>query len=278
MNATPVTPAESSHTAPKAAAETDEKNVTLLLTYDGSGDKLFLLDLKVAILTVLTLGIYRFWGKTEIRRTLWSSITMMGSRLEYSGIGKELFLGFLIALVVIIPLGAMMAAVEFYGMFKGVGTAIIYQYALYAVLLYLFGFAYYRARRYRLSRTLWRSIRFAQTGAAWRYAWVQLGYYVLAILSLGILWPLAQVRLQAYLINNTHFGSRRFQFDGKLSEMMGYWIIAYLLAPFTLGLTLVGYKAFTLRYFASRTKFEGLKFEMPVRFGDLVQIYVPYYF
>ena len=38
--------------------------------------------------------------------------------------------------------------------------------------LYLFTqFALYRARRYRLTRTVWRGVRFWMGGSGWSYAW-----------------------------------------------------------------------------------------------------------
>ena len=49
------------------------------------------------ILRILTLGIYHFWGKTEVRRRIWSAVRLNGEPLEYTGTGKELFIGFLVA-------------------------------------------------------------------------------------------------------------------------------------------------------------------------------------
>ena len=67
---------------------------------------------KNLVLTVITLGIYRFWARTRLRRYFWSNITISGEPLEYTGTGRELFVGFLIALAVLLPLGVVYAAVE----------------------------------------------------------------------------------------------------------------------------------------------------------------------
>ena len=63
--------------------------------------KLFWLAVWTGALTVVTLGIYRFWARTRLRRYIWSSIKPGGDSFEYTGTGLEKFLGFLIALVVI---------------------------------------------------------------------------------------------------------------------------------------------------------------------------------
>ena len=49
-----------------------------------------------ALLFVVTLTIYRFWAKTNVRRHIWSCVRINGEPLEYTGRGMELLLGFLI--------------------------------------------------------------------------------------------------------------------------------------------------------------------------------------
>ena len=81
---------------------------TTLFSYHGDTGELFKIYLVNFLLTVITLGIYRFWGKTRIRRYLWSHIEILGDRLEYIGTPKELLIGFLIVLVfVLVPLFAI---------------------------------------------------------------------------------------------------------------------------------------------------------------------------
>jgi Bacterial protein of unknown function (DUF898) len=43
---------------------------------------------------LITLGIYRFWATTRVRRWFWSKVTIDGERLEYSGTGFELLILF----------------------------------------------------------------------------------------------------------------------------------------------------------------------------------------
>src|SRR5687768_1018260 len=57
------------------------------------------------LLTIITLSIYRFWAKTNVRRHIWSCVHINGEPLEYTGTGKELFLGALVVfLLLILPL------------------------------------------------------------------------------------------------------------------------------------------------------------------------------
>src|ERR1043165_5263886 len=60
-----------------------------------------------AALLALTLGIYRFWLATDVRRFLWSNTEIAGDGLEYIGTARELLLGFLIAIALLVPLNAV---------------------------------------------------------------------------------------------------------------------------------------------------------------------------
>ena len=64
------------------------------------------LSLLNGLLRILTLGVYHFWGKTEVRQRIWSAVRVDGEPLEYRGTGGELFRGFLIVFfLVLLPLG-----------------------------------------------------------------------------------------------------------------------------------------------------------------------------
>src|SRR6185437_9615849 len=61
--------------------------------------------IKNFLLTIVTLGFYRFWARVRVRRYFWSSLRLADEPLEYTGTGLELFVGFLIAVAVIAPFG-----------------------------------------------------------------------------------------------------------------------------------------------------------------------------
>ncbi len=62
------------------------------------------LRIKGAALLMLTLGLYRFWFATDIRRFLWSNTEIAGDTLEYTGLATELLVGFLFAVAILVPL------------------------------------------------------------------------------------------------------------------------------------------------------------------------------
>src|SRR5271168_1963917 len=62
------------------------------------------LAIQGALLEFVTFGFYRFWLATKLRRHLWSNTLIEGEPLEYTGTAKELFIGFLFALAILVPI------------------------------------------------------------------------------------------------------------------------------------------------------------------------------
>src|SRR5215510_4929190 len=65
-------------------------------------------------LELVTLGFSRYWLPTDIRRHLWSNTLVDGDAAEYTGRGKELLIGFLFAMAILVPiyLGYFLISVE----------------------------------------------------------------------------------------------------------------------------------------------------------------------
>ena len=164
-------------------------------------------------LRIITLGVYHFWGKTEVRRRIWSAVRLNGEPLAYTGTGKELFLGFLLVFgVVMLPMTLAVFAASFAFGPQSPAPALVYP--LFFVLM---GIGIYRAQRYRLSRTLWRGIRGGLEGSARSYAWTHVWTGVLVPFTLGWILPWRQTKLQSLLVNDMRFG-----------EVVGYTFVVSL--------------------------------------------------
>ena len=200
----------------------------------GDGRSYWQLLIRGAVLLMFTLGIYRFWLATDIRRFLWSGIELSGDSFEYTGTAAELLQGFLMALAILVPLYSV-----FFIVALGGGTIGDTSGLLSFVLLTLLGhYAIYRARRYRLTRTVFRGIRFHQTGSAWRYAICASLWWSLTILTLGLAFPAAQARLERFKMRHTFFGNLPGRFEGSASRLLLRGILLWVIAvvPLTVGL------------------------------------------
>lgn len=168
------------------------------------------LSLKNGLLNLVTLTLYRFWGKTEVRRRVWRTTYLNDEPLEYTGRGVELFMGFLFALAVI---GLPYLLVVFGAQLLGPGVAALIVIPLYVGLPFVIGFGMFTAFRYLASRTVWRGVRFELQGDPTGYAWSYVGYMFLSGLTLGWYWPAASRLLAAPLWDGLRFGDRKFRFD-----------------------------------------------------------------
>lgn len=207
-----------------------QTGLTSPVRYSGDRGSIFWLAFRTGLLTVVTLGIYRFWAKTRIRKYIWSSVAVDGDRLEYTGTGLEKFLGFLIAIVVLaVYLGIVQLLLFFLGLHfviepQSVEQALAQIAVIYITLLAivpLILFAQYRSRRYMMARTRLRGIRFGMDSAAWGYVWRAILHYLLTAVTLGILLPRQTFWLEKYKADRSHYGNARFLQGGKWTELYG---------------------------------------------------------
>lgn len=198
------------------------------------------LSLVNLLLRVLTLGVYGFWAKTEVRKRLWAGIRLDGEPLSYTGTGKELMLGFLVifAIVVFPSFFFLLGAFILFG--QHTTGATVAQFLLYLAFFGLWGLAVYRAQRYRLSRTVWRGIRGAMAGTGRHYAATFFLTGLLVPLTLGWILPWRQTRLQGLLVNDMRFGTEPFRFSASSRPLYRRFAFVWLVMATYAGLALLG--------------------------------------
>lgn len=179
--------------------------------------------LKGYLLMVPTLGVYRFWLTTRKRRYYWQNTTIGGDALEYTGSARQLLFGFLFALAFFLPV-----YIGFFVLSTQAGIVTVIGYAVLGALLWYFiGYAQYRARDFRLSRTLWRGIRFDLKGSALAYATRRFLWSLLVLVTLGLAYPFMSANLWRYRYCHTWFGDRQVSFTGTWKTVAGPFYLAY---------------------------------------------------
>ena len=235
----------------------------LSVTFSGARSEFFRLVSRGAAIELITLGFYRFWLATDIRRHLWVNTSVDGDSAEYTGRGKELLIGFLFAMAILVPiyLAYFLVTVEAerYEGFASIPLLISF---------YAFGqFAIYRARRYRLTRTVWRGVRFWMDGSGWAYAGRAMLWTLLAVLTLGLAWPWRAAALERYKMRHSHYGDLRGDFEGRGWEFFKQAWYLWLIAPFAILLfpllpfVYAQFKAIEWRWWLSGIRFGGVRLE-----------------
>jgi uncharacterized membrane protein YjgN (DUF898 family) len=265
-------------------------------------------------LNLVTLSIYRFWAKTNVRKHIWSCIHINGEPLEYTGTGVELFKGALMVFgVFILPYIVLSNGLQFY-----LGTqnpAVIGLQFLFFLMIYvLIGFALYKARKYQLSRTLWRGIRGTLAGSAMTYSLTYFGAMLAKVFSMGWATPVMNTVLQEQIIGDMRFGDAAFKFKGRAAKLYPTYALCWLLsllALVTVGVlfsqfphfskiedwqnakSIVGliifaiigfmliipmlwsiYTAMEMRTFATYTRFDGAQFKLNATTGSIIWLTV----
>src|SRR5207237_185661 len=77
------------------------------------------------------------------------------------------------------------------------------------------------ARRYRLSRTSWRGIRFSLRASTREFISIWVRGWLLTSLTLGLYYPFFVTSQQRFLTGHMWFGSQRFTFDGRGRDLDG---------------------------------------------------------
>ncbi len=191
--------------------------------------ELYVLFMRNLLLSIGTLSFYRFWGRTGIRRYLWSRVSFAGDAFEYAGTGREMFLGFLAAFTIV---GVPLIALALFADIPGELLILI----VFVVLWLLRHFAKFGAHRYRLSRTHWRGIAGSVDGSALRYGLIGIGFDLLSMITIGWTKPWSDTVLIKYRLNRSWAGTEKARCDLDTAGLYARYAAAWLIVMVGVGI------------------------------------------
>lgn len=241
------------------------------LQYHATGGQLFILFLKNMFLTVVTLGIYSFWARTNIQKFMAENLEWAGERFSFHGTGKERFIGFLKAAGIFIVLYiASMIILWIVGKIPVPYLATIVGIAIYvAVILALVPIVIVGGRKYMTSRTGYRNLRFGFDGKIIEVAKIYGKGILLTIVTLGIYYPWFFAEKEAYIQSKTRYGNTNFGFSAEGKEIFFLYLKGVLLSIVTLGIYYAWFLADVQNYIWNRTSFQGKKFRSDITGGKI---------
>ena len=180
------------------------------------------------LLTIVTLGIYSFWARTRERRYLWSRTRFIDERLEWTGTGLELFVGYLLAIVLFFaPLIVLQFGIQALAIRGHNGLAAVIGLTAYLLVFLLIGVAIFRALRYRLSRTFWHGIRGGSDDQGFRFALQYMWRTIVGFLAFGLMVPWSMTTLWNKRWNAMSFGPFRFEARADWNRVIGRYLLIY---------------------------------------------------
>ncbi len=239
--------------------------------FHGAGGELLGIVITNALLTLMTLGFYRFWGRCHVRRYLWGNTEFEGDRFMYHGTGRELLRGFVKAMFVF---GLPVLLANVLPLLGGVAFAAAGQILSYVIAFVFAAIGMVGARRYRMSRSSWRGIRFSFRGGVRQYVRILLRGGVLTAVTLGFYAPVFRTARHRFMVSHSYFGNRQFGFDGTGKALVRPYVVALLLTLPTLGISWMWYAARCHRYFWEHTSFDTARFRPSFAPHELIALWL----
>jgi uncharacterized membrane protein YjgN (DUF898 family) len=239
------------------------------LTFHGALGTLLGIYVVNSLLAMLTLGVYQFWGRTRARQYVMGQTAIGGDRFAYHGTGREVFAGFVKALVVfVLPAAVLLLVAGLEGL--PVAVRLGAQLLGYVIAVVFVAFAMVGSHRYRLSRTSLRGVRFSFRGRARAFARLFAVGAVLTAVTLGFYRPVFDTRVRAFLVSHSYFGNRKFEFDGRGRDLLGPYVLMLLLFVPTLGFSVFWYLARKQGYFWDHTRLGTVRCRSTVTGGRML--------
>ncbi len=231
------------------------------LKFEGSGKEYFKIWIVNVLLTIVTLGFYYPWAKVRNRRYFYANSILNDRNFEYHATGKQLFIGFLVAMALFIVYIVIQQI-------SPVGNLVLIG-ALFIAIPWLI----WRSMMFNMRMTSFSNVRFGFVGKLSESymnffvypALLMIGYILLA-LGVEVLIPILGMGLTSmisfivflifivfavsfikkknteYLINVSRYGQGIFQTNVKTKEFMtimvktvGIAILAMLITALIIG-------------------------------------------
>lgn len=182
------------------------------ISFLGKGGELFTIWIVNFLLQVVTLGLYYPWAKAKTMKYLWSTTEFEGSRFEFLDTGKEMFIGFIKALSLII----VIYLAYFFLVWQEM--AVLATLVLLAGIVAILPLAIHGSYRYRMSRTSWRGIRFGYRGDRNELMKLIFKGVFFTIISFGIYSSWFIISIRNYVLSNIKFGNAKFRYEANATE------------------------------------------------------------
>lgn len=199
-------------------------------SFHGEGSKLFGIVIVNLLLTVITLGFYYPWAKAALTQYIYKETELDGSRFTFHGTGKEMFKGFIKAVIIIILIYGQLF------LFQYLNIPLVGLIIFYLLFLALIPFVIHGSMRYRMSRTSWRGIHFGYRGKFNELSKVFYRDVFFTIITFGIYGAWMAMNLRKYTVSNVRYGDVEFDYHGKGGQYFWINFKGYLLTIFTLGI------------------------------------------
>ncbi len=242
------------------------------LQYHGNGADFFGIVIVNWLLTAVTLGFYYPWAKANKLKYLYGETSLHGDRFAFHGTGKEMFKGFIKAILL------------FGGLYAVLIVCLTQEMPLVGILIFYLGIlavlplAIHGSYRYRMSRTSWRGIRFGYRGDRNELVTNFFKWIVFTIFTFGIYGSWFMMNLRKYLLGNVRFGDAKFEYKGDGGDYFLLNLKGYFLTVITLGIYMFWWQKELFEYYVDNLSLhkedKKIQFNSTVTGGGIFQLVI----
>ena len=184
--------------------------------FRGDGFEFFKIWIVNLLLTILTLGIYSAWAKVRTKRYFYSNLYVAGSPFQYLAQPMQILIGRLIAVGVFLLYSVTL------NFAPTVGMIIAF------LLFFAIPFLVMRSLAFNARMSAWRNVQFRFHGGYGDAFMVLYVWPLLGMLSFGLLYPYAVLRMNEYIVDNSSYGTTSFAFDAGYLDYGKIFLVAIL--------------------------------------------------
>lgn len=202
-----------------------QQDQTFQVQFKGDAQTYFGIWIVNLLLSMVTLGIYSAWAKVRNKRYFAQNTLIDARRFDYHATGKQIFIGRLIVLVVLI-LYTLLSAIPLLG--------IVLFFGFVAAGPYLIN----RSMAFNARMTSFSGLRFGFKGTFGHAFLVFVLYPFLCLFTLYLAWPFVARAQQRYYVCNHRFGTAQFAFQSGIGAfykalfMSILWMLVVVVAGF----------------------------------------------
>ncbi|MCF6323148.1 MAG: DUF898 domain-containing protein [Gammaproteobacteria bacterium] len=183
--------------------------------FRGDGMEYFKIWIVNILLTILTLGIYSAWATVRNNRYFYSNLYLGDNNFRYLAEPIQILKGRLIAIAALVAFTVTSQIAPMIGLGLMVLLLIAIPYFVNQSLAFNNRMSAYKNLQFRFKGTYGEAFMVL-------YVWPLVG-----LLTLGILYPLALLRLNQYLVRNSSYGTTPFTFDATFGDYGKIFLIMF---------------------------------------------------
>ena len=205
-------------------------------SFKANSSELYMLIIKNIIFSIMTLGLYIPYARTNLRKFIWKSSSLNSSPFIFKGNPSSSLKSYFVLLIFFVVTSGVNQAVTTYVTKGDVVLHIIHSIITSTGLFVIFIWARYGAYSYLVNNSAYRSVGFKLSkGGAKEHLLASISGTILCFLTLGLYYPFMACKLERIRWDRTKYGSTALAYYAEAGDYAKLWFKGVILSIVTAG-------------------------------------------